>query len=273
MQFLPSTWKTWGVDGNRDGRKDPYNPVDAIFAAARYLKAAGADKDIHRAIFAYNHAGWYVDSVMLRARLIAGVPPDVIGSLSGLTEGRFPVYAHARYADDIAIAKSGKKVDAGHNAARLIESSAKRKGINIFARKGAPVIAVNDGVIKKIGTSKKLGRYVVLQDVYGNQYTYSQLGSLARVYPVPKSSSQAEQDPGGRAAGQRHAGRHPRPGRPGAAAADHPGREPAEAHRARHRRPPEARAREHERPSAAKKVTKTKKVAPASTPSPAPAAG
>src|SRR6185312_9950444 len=36
MQFLPSTWKTWGVDGNHDGRKDPYNPVDAIFSAARY---------------------------------------------------------------------------------------------------------------------------------------------------------------------------------------------------------------------------------------------
>src|SRR5207253_5868448 len=71
MQFLPSTWKTWGVDGNHDGRKDPYNPVDAIFAAARYLKAAGADQNINRAIFAYNHAGWYVQSVMLRARLIA----------------------------------------------------------------------------------------------------------------------------------------------------------------------------------------------------------
>src|SRR3954465_12147178 len=175
MQFLPSTWKTWGVDGNHDHRKDPYNPVDAIFAAARYLKAAGADQNINRAIFAYNHAGWYVQSVMLRARLIAGVPPDVIGSLSGLTQGRFPRSPHPRYADDTPIAKSGKKVAAGENAARLIASSAKRKGINIFARSGAPVIAVNDGVVKKIGSSKKLGKYVVLQDVYGNQYTYSQL--------------------------------------------------------------------------------------------------
>ena len=109
MQFLPSTWKTWGVDGNHDGRKDPYNPVDAIFAAARYLKAAGAAKSLDRAIFAYNHAGWYVDSVMLRARLIAGVPADVIGSLSGLTEGRFPVYAHARYADDMSVAKAARR--------------------------------------------------------------------------------------------------------------------------------------------------------------------
>src|SRR3954468_14469778 len=101
MQFIPSTWKMYGVDANDDKLKDPYNPVDAIFSAARYLKAAGGDADIRRAIFAYNHAGWYVDSVLLRSKLIAGVPPDVIGSLTGLTEGRFPVYAHARYADDV----------------------------------------------------------------------------------------------------------------------------------------------------------------------------
>ena len=67
MQFMPSTWRTYGVDANNDGRKDPYNPVDAIFAAARYLKAADGDKDIRKAIFAYNHADWYVDSVLLRA--------------------------------------------------------------------------------------------------------------------------------------------------------------------------------------------------------------
>ena len=41
MQFMPSTWRMYGVDANRDGRKDPYNPVDAIFASARYLAAAG----------------------------------------------------------------------------------------------------------------------------------------------------------------------------------------------------------------------------------------
>ncbi|HEY7455222.1 MAG TPA: lytic transglycosylase domain-containing protein, partial [Thermoleophilaceae bacterium] len=76
MQFMPSTWKMYGTDANKDGRKDPYNPVDAIFAAARYLKAAGYEQDVRRAIFAYNHADWYVDSVLLRARLIAGVPAD-----------------------------------------------------------------------------------------------------------------------------------------------------------------------------------------------------
>jgi hypothetical protein len=186
MQFMPSTWKTWGVDANKDGRKDPYNPVDAIFAAARYLKAAGYQDDVRRAIFAYNHADWYVDSVLLRARLIAGVPADLIGSLTGLTEGRFPVYARARYADDLAEAELLKRVHSGENAANVVESADNRRSIDIYARTGSPVVAVNDGVIKKIGTSDSLGHYVVLQDVYGNRYMYAHLGSVAQHYPVPK---------------------------------------------------------------------------------------
>ena len=186
MQFMPSTWKMYGTDANKDGRKDPYNPVDAIFAAARYLKAAGYEQDVRRAIFAYNHADWYVDSVLLRARLIAGVPADVIGSLTGLTEGRFPVYARARYADDIAEQDLMKRVKRGENAANVVESDNSRRSIDIFAKQGAPVVAVNDGVIKEIGRNKKLGRHVVLQDVYGNRYTYAHLGEISRVYPVPK---------------------------------------------------------------------------------------
>ena len=74
MQFMPATWEQYGVDANRDGLKDPFNPVDAIFAAARYLRAAGAETDVRKAIFAYNHADWYVDSVLMRARLIGGLP-------------------------------------------------------------------------------------------------------------------------------------------------------------------------------------------------------
>ncbi len=42
MQFMPATWLSYGVDALNAGYADPYNPVDAIFAAARYLRAAGA---------------------------------------------------------------------------------------------------------------------------------------------------------------------------------------------------------------------------------------
>src|SRR3982750_1045985 len=126
MQFLPSTWKMYGVDANKDGRKDPFNPVDAIFAAARSLRAAGGDQDVQKAIFAYNHADWYVDSVMLRARMIAGVPADLVGSLTGLTEGHFPVYARARYADDLVEKNAIKRVKRGANAANIIGSDTQR---------------------------------------------------------------------------------------------------------------------------------------------------
>jgi hypothetical protein len=189
MQFMPATWKMYGTDANKDGRKDPFNPVDAIFSAARYLKAANYENDVRAAIWAYNHADWYVDSVLLRARLIAGVPADLIGSLTGLTEGRFPVVARARYADDIAERQLIKRVKAGENAANVIESDDSRRSIDIFADKGSPVVAVNDGVIKAIGRNKKLGRHVVLQDVYGNRYTYAHLGEVSRLYPVPKNDT------------------------------------------------------------------------------------
>src|SRR6476469_2246835 len=100
---------------------DPYNPADAIFTAARYLRAAGADTDLRKAIFAYNHADWYVDSVLLRARLIGGLPSNLVGSLTGLTQGRFPVEAKARYAKNLT--KSDIKSRRRTNRAVVVEST------------------------------------------------------------------------------------------------------------------------------------------------------
>ena len=70
MQFMPATWQEWGVDADHDGYANPYSPQDAIFAAARYLQASGAEHDLSGAIFAYNHADWYVTEVLLRARML-----------------------------------------------------------------------------------------------------------------------------------------------------------------------------------------------------------
>jgi hypothetical protein len=191
MQFIPSTWAAYGVDANDDGRRDPYNPVDAICAAARYLKAAGGDHDIRQSIFAYNHADWYVDEVLLYANQYGRLPDALVGSLTGLTEGaHFPVAAKARYADDIndaaALARSTTQRRASGNAADVIASNAQRRSINVYSDPGASVVAVNDGVIKKMGNSKELGKFIVLQDAYGNRYTYSRLGQLAAVHPVPR---------------------------------------------------------------------------------------
>jgi murein DD-endopeptidase MepM/ murein hydrolase activator NlpD len=185
MQFLPSSWEMYGVDANGDGRKDPYNPVDAICAAASYLKAAGGNKDLYNAIFAYNHADWYVQEVLLYARAYGKLPSDLVGSLTGLTEGaHFPVAADARYADDVsaraALKSSSADATVSGNAAEVISSSPTRRGINIFSAEGAPVVAVNDGVIRKLGSSPELGKFVVLEDTYGNRYTYAELGEVVR---------------------------------------------------------------------------------------------
>ena len=190
MQFMPPTWKQYGVDANNDGRKDPYNPVDAIFAAAKYLKAAGGMDDLRKAIFAYNRADWYVDSVLMRARLVGGLPTDLVGSLTGLTQGRFPIGERARYADDIEIPR--KPVARGANAARPVESDSTRRGILIYADAGAAAVATHDGRIVKRGSDARLGRYVQVRDAYGNTYTYARLKSLAASHPVAKRGAKPQ---------------------------------------------------------------------------------
>jgi hypothetical protein len=67
MQFMPATWDMYGVDGDGDGEADPYNARDAIHSAANYLSAAGAPTEWYDAIWAYNHADWYVQDVLDRA--------------------------------------------------------------------------------------------------------------------------------------------------------------------------------------------------------------
>ena len=71
MQFLPSTWATWGIDGFGDtGAPDIMNPFDAVPSAARLLCADGATSGgagLRQAIFDYNHATWYVDEVLTLA--------------------------------------------------------------------------------------------------------------------------------------------------------------------------------------------------------------
>jgi hypothetical protein len=75
MQFLPSTWAVWGIDGfGLTGTPDVLNPYDAVPAAARLLCADGAARGgaaLSAAIFGYNHAGWYVREVLQLAAAYA----------------------------------------------------------------------------------------------------------------------------------------------------------------------------------------------------------
>lgn len=91
MQFIPSTWATWGADGNGDGRKDPNNVYDAALAAGHYLCADGRDlsdgHDRARAILGYNHSQEYLATVSSWYEHFrkggAVTVPDIGGGLPG----------------------------------------------------------------------------------------------------------------------------------------------------------------------------------------------
>ncbi len=295
MQFMPATWLQYGVDATAAGYADPYNPVDAIFAAARYLHAAGASRNVRRSVFAYNHSQAYVESVMLRARLIASYPSSVIGTLTGLVDGRLPtVGAHAApgavYPPAASVAAPGTEgstpetpspgapvapapsvagavatgtgvtatgaggssatagavpasppaagtttpngavagsttrghTSAGAAGAAPLPGSTPPPPPLVVARRaeavadaaaspsqlmelsgtpGAAVVAVENGRVVHLGHSRALGRYLVLRDVYGDIFTYADLGSIAPRYrrPTPPADVAAQHTPGGAA--------------------------------------------------------------------------
>ncbi|HEX7717843.1 MAG TPA: lytic murein transglycosylase, partial [Marmoricola sp.] len=84
MQFMPATWARYGVDGSGDGRADIGNDADSVMSAANYLTASGVTAGVdgvRRALFAYNHADWYVNDVLYYAAaygggVVAGDPSD-----------------------------------------------------------------------------------------------------------------------------------------------------------------------------------------------------
>lgn len=79
MQFMPATWKAYGVDGDGDGVADIWSPYDAVPSAANYLCATGANQGgekLRKAVWHYNHSWSYVDKVLGIAAGYAQAYPD-----------------------------------------------------------------------------------------------------------------------------------------------------------------------------------------------------
>ena len=229
MQFEPSTWLQYGVDALDAGYADPYNPVDAIFAAARYLHAAGAAKNLHTAILAYNHSEAYVelgaaaretdlqlpevgdrDADRPRRRSPAG---DRQAGGMGRAAPRCPVTVEGdrqrqgrpgRRTRPPRPQRARRRIDAGLGARACARGrrGGRAKGagkaaaaapqfVELMSAPNAAVVAVQDGRIMKLGSSRKLGKYVILRDIYGDVFTYAGLGSIAPSYRLPKVSSAA----------------------------------------------------------------------------------
>jgi murein DD-endopeptidase MepM/ murein hydrolase activator NlpD len=118
MQFMPGTWLEYGTDADGNGVADPWNAQDAIYSAARYLAASGGRTDVRSAIFAYNHADWYVDEVL---RLAAAYGTGLAGLDTAQTAP--PVQDVSTQAQEQAVAEAEAALDDGLARVRQLESA------------------------------------------------------------------------------------------------------------------------------------------------------
>jgi cell wall-associated NlpC family hydrolase len=141
MQFLKGTWDAFAVDGNKDGKKNRYDPADAIPTAAAYLKHNGAPTRMRTAIFMYNHAWEYVNGVLAWAKRYGGGDFTVVqadGAICSDNSALGPV-ANAVVAKAIqfAMAQRGKPYTFGaagpdaFDCSSLVQAAYRAAGINI----------------------------------------------------------------------------------------------------------------------------------------------
>ncbi|MEV4418353.1 lytic murein transglycosylase [Patulibacter sp. NPDC049589] len=169
MQFMPSTWKTYGVDAVGHGYRDPQNPADAIFAAARYLRASGGGADLRKAIFSYNHSDEYVEAVLSKVRQLATVPSALADGATSLFDGRPPL-------------AGGQAVELDRDGDRVVAAK-------IRARHSHSVLAVRAGTVVHIRRERSRGLTVRLRDDRGNEFTYSGLASVPQVVAASEATS------------------------------------------------------------------------------------
>jgi len=167
MQFMPATWAAYGVDGNHDGRRDVMDPEDAIPGAAHYLKASGAPAHWQRALFAYNHADWYVQLILTRAERYRAscrelAKPFVPGNGSLGWPVRGPISSPF-----------------GMRWGRL------HAGIDIAAPAGTPVHAAERGRVALRGPVSGYGNYLCIQHLPRLTTCYAHLsGYRARLHQI-----------------------------------------------------------------------------------------
>lgn len=137
MQFLGSTWRAgagrfdpdvsgapvprgqenqgYATDGNDDGMADPWDPADAIHAAARYLRRNGAPGNYQGAVFAYNHSDAYVASVLRWADTYRGAAE--LAAAEGVPQGPMDlavvrgITVHAAIAGDVEALLAAAEAD------------------------------------------------------------------------------------------------------------------------------------------------------------------
>jgi len=187
MQFMPTTWSGsgnpyafddpknprwdtdperiaryggYGTDADGDGVADPFNPWDAVFAAAKMLKENGFAEDPRRAIYSYNHSWAYVDRVLELAESYSkGFAP--------LVEGAWPL--PPQYS--VVTSPFGERVFGGRKEFH--------HGIDIACPEGTPVYAVLSGRVVRAEWGGAYGRYVMIDSEGGISTVYAHLSTIS----------------------------------------------------------------------------------------------
>lgn len=156
MQFLPSTWKAYGVDGDGDGRADIFNPIDSIYSAANYLAAnqAANKGGLRDALFLYNRSDEYVNRVLAMAE---GYRLQSVWEERGYG---FPIAT----SNPVYTSKWGDPRSGGRS----------HKGVDIACDVGTPLLAVANGVIRH-SYSTNGGNEIWIETSDGISYFYCHL--------------------------------------------------------------------------------------------------
>jgi murein DD-endopeptidase MepM/ murein hydrolase activator NlpD len=154
MQFIPSTWQRYGVDGGGDGIANPNNLHDAIHAAARYLCAngGGVAETLRTAVLAYNHADWYADEVLSLAERYAQ-PAAATGS---------------QIVGDYALPVARDLL----NVSLLRRPHHDYPAWDLAVPTGTPVYATHRGTVIAVTNDGRCGRGLVIAGLDGARYTY-----------------------------------------------------------------------------------------------------
>ena len=187
MQFMPTTWSgannpkannspanpTWdedpeniaryggyGTDGDLDGRADPYNPWDAVAAAAKMLKANNVDANPEEAIYMYNHDWGYVNQVLSEALKYSIYQVPQMAGVWPLP----PEYTQITAEFGQITAKDGSVLwPSGHS------------GVDIACPEGTPLFAVVSGTVVFAGGTTNGGNYVKIKTDEGTAVAYAHL--------------------------------------------------------------------------------------------------
>lgn len=163
MQFLPSTWGSFAVDGDNDGNKDILDPIDAIYTAARYLSYLHIETDPEQALYHYSggsHA--YAKKVMNLS--------STIGVNGGNGQLAWPVPTSTRITSPFT-----RRINP------INGQMEKHNGIDIGAPCGTPIVAAANGKVLYSGPARGYGQWIVLDHggglttIYGHMYAEDRL--------------------------------------------------------------------------------------------------